>query len=111
MRNFIIMAAVGCSIAAPAMAAERLTDAQFVRASRCLGLAETKALGEVDPAALQTLVKVQRQGRHVSTSDRAEAARRDARREASKAQGDVKSALVDERDGACKQLGEASSAG
>ncbi|MFT4251169.1 MAG: hypothetical protein QM608_01620, partial [Caulobacter sp.] len=84
----------------------RLSDAQFVRANRCLGLTETKALGEADPAALRSLIKAQRQGRHSSTDDKAAAARMDAKREASRAEGDAKSALVEERDGACKSLGQ-----
>ncbi len=108
MRTTVILLAAAslAAVAAPALAAERLTDAQFVRANRCLGLAEAKALGDADAAGLQSLIKAQRQGRHSSTDDRAAAARMDAKREAARADGDAKSALVEERDVACKSLGQ-----
>lgn len=104
--HYVILpiALAAMAVAAPALAAERLTDAQFVRASRCLGLSEAKALGEVDPGALRSLVKVQRMGRHVSTEGRAEDARSEARREAAHATAEARAALVVERDGPCQAL-------
>ncbi|PXA76943.1 hypothetical protein DMC25_23635 [Caulobacter sp. D4A] len=108
MRTTVILLAAAslAAVAAPALAAERLTDSQFVRANRCLGLTEAKALGETDAAPLKALIKAQRQGRHISIEDRADAARLSAKREASRAEGDAKSALVGERDGDCKSLAQ-----
>ncbi|MBI1683681.1 hypothetical protein [Caulobacter hibisci] len=106
MRTTVILLAAAslAAVAAPALAADRLNDAQFVRANRCLGLTEAKALGEADTAALKSLIKIQRQGRHISTDERADNARTDAKRQATRAEGDAKAALIDERDGACKSL-------
>ncbi|MDG2531977.1 hypothetical protein [Caulobacter endophyticus] len=101
----IMLAAASIAAAsAPALAAERVTDAQFIQANRCLGLTEAKALGEADPAALKQFIKDQRTGRHVFTSDRADTARSDAKRAASKADEATKASLIQERDGACKDL-------
>ena len=102
--TILLAAASIAAVAAPAMAAERLTDAQFIQANRCLGLTEAKALGEADPAALKQVIKDQRAGRHVFTSDRADTARSDAKRAASKADEAAKAALIEERDVTCKGL-------
>jgi hypothetical protein len=102
--TILIAAASLTAVAAPALAAERVTDAQFIQASRCLGLTEAKALGEADPAALKQFIKDQRTGRHVFTSDRADAARSDAKRAASKADETTRATLVQERDVTCKDL-------
>ncbi|KSB87822.1 hypothetical protein AS593_16395 [Caulobacter vibrioides] len=102
--TILLAAASIAAVAAPALAAERLTDAQFIQANRCLGLSEAKALGEVDPAALKQFIKDQRTGRHTFTSDRADTARTDAKRAAAKADEAAKTVLIQERDGACKEL-------
>ncbi|PLR27624.1 hypothetical protein SGCZBJ_07050 [Caulobacter zeae] len=102
--TILLAAASIAAVAAPALAAERVTDAQFIQANRCLGLTEAKALGEADPAALKQFIKDQRSGRHVFTSDRADNARSDAKRAASKADEATKASLIQERDGTCKDL-------
>jgi hypothetical protein len=107
MRKTIILLTAAASLvaaAAPAFAAERLTDAQYIRANRCLGLTEAKALGEADTTALKELIKSQRGGRHDFTGERAANARTDAKREATKATDANKGALLEERDGPCKDL-------
>jgi len=102
--TILLAAASLTAAAAPALAAERVTDAQFIHANRCLGLTEAKALGEADPAALKQFIKDQRGGRHTFTSDRADTARSDAKRAASKADEAAKAALIQERDVTCKDL-------
>lgn len=102
--TILLAAASLAAVSAPALAAERLTDAEFIRANRCLGLTEAKALGEADTATLKQLIKTQRVGRHIFTEERADSARSEAKRQATKADESAKSALVSERDGACKEL-------
>ncbi|AYV48045.1 hypothetical protein CFHF_11245 [Caulobacter flavus] len=102
--TILLAAASIAAVAAPALAAERVTDAQFIQANRCLGLTEAKTLGEADAAALKQFIKVQRPGRHVFTSDRADTARSDAKRAAAKADEATKASLIQELDGACKEL-------
>lgn len=100
----LLAAASLAAVAAPALAAERLSDAQFIRANRCLGLTEAKALGQADTAALKALIKTQRGGRHTFVGDRADTARSEAARQAARADETARGALVEERDGACKDL-------
>ena len=107
MRKTVILLTAAASLvatAAPALAAERLTDAQYIRANRCLGLTEAKTLGDADATALKELIKGQRIGRHIFTGERADTARSEAKREASKASDTTKAALLEERDGPCKEL-------
>lgn len=97
------------SAGAPALAAERISDGAFLRASRCLGLAKTENLGVVDASALEVFVKVQRRGREPLVRDRANTAEQTARNQAAKAKDALKGSLIAERDGACKALVEPSS--
>lgn len=108
--NLVFAAVVAASAAAPALAAERVSDAELVRASRCLGLTKAASLGAADPAALQAFIKTQGKSRDMLVQDRADAAERAARTEANRAKGAQKDALIAERDGACKALVETSSA-
>ncbi len=112
MRNLKIalVAVLAVSATAPAFAAERISDGQLLRASRCLGLAKASNLGAVDATALQAFVKTQKKGRDPLVQDRAEAAERAASSQADKAKDEVKASLIAERDGACKALVETSSA-
>jgi hypothetical protein len=96
------------SAVAPAFAADRLSDGELVRASRCLGLAKAANLGPVDATALQSFVKAQRKGRDPLIQDRSDAAEQAAKSQAGKAKDDLKASLIAERDGACKTLVEGS---
>lgn len=99
-----IAAVLAVSAAAPAFAADRVSDGELVRASRCLGLAKAANLGSSDATALQAFVKTQNRGRDPLVQDRVEGAERAAKSEAGKAKDDAKTSLIAERDGACKAL-------
>jgi hypothetical protein len=92
------------SVAAPALAAERISDGALLRASRCLGLVKAESLGAVDASALEAFVKVQQRGREPFVRDRANIAEQTARKQAAKAEGDAKASLIAERDGVCKSV-------
>jgi hypothetical protein len=92
------------SATAPAFAANRVSDGELMRASRCLGLAKAANLGVSDPTALQAFVKVQSKGRDPLVQERVEEAERAAKSEAGKAKDGGKASLIAERDGACKAL-------
>ena len=106
MRNLKIalVAALAVSAAAPAFAADRVSDTDLLRASRCLGLAKAANLGAVDATALETFVKTQRKGRDPGLRDRLDTTEKTARSQATSASGDRKATLLAERDGACKAL-------
>ncbi|SFJ22316.1 hypothetical protein [Caulobacter sp. UNC279MFTsu5.1] len=100
---------LAASAAAPAFAADRVSDSELVRASRCLGLAKAANLGPSDATALQAFVKTQGRGRDPLVQNRAENAEQAARSQAGKAKNNLKAALIAERDGVCKALVETSS--
>jgi hypothetical protein len=102
--SFGFAAMLAASAVAPAFAADRVSDGDLLRASRCLGLAKAANLGASDPATLQAFVKTQGKGRDPLVQERADAAERAARSQAGKAKDDLKASLIAERDGACKTL-------
>ncbi len=106
MRNLKIafVAVLALSAAAPAFAADRISDSDLLRASRCLGLAKAANLGAVDAKALEAYVKTQRKGRDPGLRDRSDTTEKTAQDQGSSASGDRKAALQAERDGACKAL-------
>jgi len=98
------VAAVVASAAAPAFAADRLSDTDLLRASRCLGLGKAQALGAVDTTALESFVKAQRRGRDPGLRNRSDSVEKAARSQASTADGERKATLQAERDGVCKAM-------
>ncbi len=106
MRKFILLAvaasaALAASVA-PAFAADaRWTDAQYLRASRCVGLAQSEALGAVDASALVTELKAQARGRESSITDRGVSLRADALRQGKTKDEARKASLLAERADAC----------
>src|SRR5579872_3474540 len=78
--------------AAPALAASstRLSDVEFIEASRCLALMKSKTLGEADAATLQRRLGADAGGHPSFIYDKAEEARDDAARQASQARGDTR---------------------
>jgi hypothetical protein len=104
MRLFILAAAAAATVAAPALAAERLTDPEYLKASRCLGLAQSKAVGEVDTTALEAELKAQSRGRVSTITDRASDSKAYALREGRRAEGERRDALVAEWEGPCKRV-------
>jgi hypothetical protein len=94
-----------CASAAVATAAPaRLTDVQFIAANRCIGLESTKALASPDSDALRRLVKSQDGGRASYIYDKADQARDDGARDASRSGAENNLRLAAERDGVCRSL-------
>jgi hypothetical protein len=101
LKSFIIVASLAASsvaLAAPA----HLTDSQYISAVRCRALIASPALGKGDTSSLDAILKAESQGRNPALFDRADEARSDATREASRAGPDQKAHLIAERSGACQ---------
>jgi len=100
--SIVRTALVAAAIVAPALAAHaatpRLTDVQYIAASRCIGLMESKALGPVDDYALKARLRDEGAGRVSSVWDMADQARNEAASAASRASGYDKARLISERD-------------
>jgi hypothetical protein len=82
MRKIILSAIAVTALAAgvaPAFAADaRWSDAQYLHASRCAGLAQSEALGAVDASTLVAELKAQARGRESSIADRGVSLRADS---------------------------------
>lgn len=105
--KYAIIALAITAFAAPAVAAGKMTDVDYLRANRCKGLA-TSIEGVVDPAALTSVIKAERGARATYVVDRGEEEFNKARKEA-KSQ-DRKARLTAELTGACQAyLGGATS--
>jgi hypothetical protein len=93
-----------CASAAVAVAAPvRLSDVQFIAANRCLGIESTKAFATPDTDALRKLVK-DNWGRDSYIQDKADEARQDGERDASRAGAETTTRITAERDGVCRAL-------
>jgi hypothetical protein len=77
---------------------------QFIAANRCLGIESTKNLGTPDVDALRQLVKSQNWGRASFIYDKADQAREDGERDASRNGAESNVRLTSERDGVCRAL-------
>ena len=96
--------AAACASAAVAVAAPaRLSDVQFIAANRCLGIESTKAFATPDADALRQLAK-DNWGRDSYIQDKADQAREDGQREASRSGAENSVRLTAERDGVCRAL-------
>lgn len=93
-----LIAALVAGIAAPALATERVSDVDYLKANRCKGLATTLSAAEVD--GLNGFLKAQRNGRADYIAQRGEdefdRARREARSE------DRRARLAAELSGPCQ---------
>ena len=97
--------AAACASAAVAVAAPaRLSDVQFLAANRCVGIESAKAFAGSDADALRQLVKEQQWGRASFIYDKADQARDDGEREASRSGAENNVRLTSERDGVCRAL-------
>ena len=92
------------ALAGVASAHPQLTDAQYLAAARCQALMSSSALGKVDSASIDAVLKSQASYRTPAVSDRADEIRQDAARAASHAGPNGKSALIAERDGPCASM-------
>ncbi|USQ98126.1 hypothetical protein [Caulobacter sp. RL271] len=106
MRKLTVIALMGAALAsaaAPAFAqSTRWTDAEYLKAGRCLGLAQSAQLGTVDASGLTARIKDQAKGREPYVLDRGENLRDEARRAGGTRNEAVKARLLAERDGSCK---------
>ncbi len=91
-------AAAGALWAAPA----HLTDSQYLTAVRCQALIASPNLGRGDTAAVDAVIKNERQGRVGAVFDRAAEMRADAVRQAGHAGPTEKAQLIAERNGVCQ---------
>ena len=104
MRAFltVIAAAIGCAAATQALAAPtRLTDVQYMQASRCLGLMTSKALATPDAGPLAKYLQSQDWARSDYIESKADEMRQEAQHEASSRDAGLLTRLTAERDGAC----------
>ena len=105
--KFAIIAIATVFAAGSAMAAEKVTDVDFLKANRCKGLATTLT-GVVDTNALDSFIKAERGARAAYIVDRANEEFARARKEAKGE--DRKDRLTAELTGACQAyLGPSSS--
>lgn len=99
--NLIAAATVLSAAGAFASPAAHLDDAQYIAAAHCQGLVDSRALGQSNATAFDAMMKNEGRYRDPSIFDRADEARSEAMRKASRASGFGKAQLVSERDGAC----------
>lgn len=96
----VIAATAMSAAAAPAaFASERLSDAQFIKASRCAGLAGP------DAGRFDDLVKANKRGRADFVLDKALNAKNDAARQLRNAREGGQAEIAAELAGACASLG------
>ena len=86
--------------AAPATAGDRASDAGYLRAARCQGLAHATELGSVDTAAIDAYVKAQSTARSETLRRQAKAVGLEARADAMS--NTKRARLTAERDRLCK---------
>lgn len=98
----IIFAAAAAASTGAFAQTTRLSDVEYIKASRCAGLMGAEALGGGDVASFDALLKAQRRARESFILERAANARKDAMRAAAKAENGAKAGLIAERDGICK---------
>jgi hypothetical protein len=100
----LTIAALCASAAVASAAPARISDVQFIAANRCLGIESAKNLGAPDVDALRQLVKTQEWGRDAFVYDKADQAREDGQRDASRSGAENNLRLTGERDGVCRSL-------
>lgn len=102
MRTAFAVFALTAAVATAASAQpNRLTDVEYLQAARCSGLAASEALGAMDTASVEALLKAQRLGRAGYIVDKAEQSKADAKRLANRAKAERKAGLLAERAGTC----------
>lgn len=90
------------TMAGPALASDRLSDAEFLKAARCSGLMKSANLGAPDGVEIDAFLKAQQRRRPTAILDMADRDKRDARFEAKRANDYTKARLQAEREGPCK---------
>jgi hypothetical protein len=102
-KGFVVAAALVASTSVFASPA-RMSDAQYIAAARCDGLADSKALAGGDAASMDAVLKAQGRGRPAEIAEQADDARTAAIRQADHGGSVVRAGLVSERDGSCQAL-------
>ena len=92
------------ALAGAASAHPQLTDAQYLAAARCEALMSSSALGKVDSASIDAVLKSQASYRMPAVTDRADQIRQDTLRAASHAGPNGRAAMIAERDGPCANM-------
>lgn len=95
----VLAVALSAAAATSALAGDRLSEAAYLKAARCQGLAHSAALGPVDTTAIDALMRSQGEGRDVRVRNQAKMARLDAQQSAERPAS--RSRLVQERDTRC----------
>lgn len=102
MRIALTVIALTCAVATTASArANHLTDVEYLQAARCSGLAASEALGAMDTASIDALLKAESRGRVGFIVDKADKARSDAERMANRAKPERRAGLLAERTNTC----------
>ena len=102
LAGLVITAALG---ATAAMAQPgRLSDAAYMQAARCAGLASSANLGPPDGAALKALLRAQSGGRDPYVLEKSDTLQREAKHQADRAGGYEKDKLSAELGGLCATL-------
>jgi hypothetical protein len=97
----VVAAGLAAAAAAGAASAASGTDTDYLRASRCKGLA-SGALGQVDTAALDAYLKAEGRRRTTNVLDRGQEALDKAKREAARSNEARKAQLTAELNGPCQ---------
>ena len=110
LTTILIAVAASASAVAASAAPQRLSDVQYVEASRCVGLMSSASLGPPEGADLRAYVERQGWTREPAAEDAAEQARDDARSAAARASGYTRTQLLAERNGVCRSFTAATTA-
>ena len=103
MRLIASLVTVAAIVAAvPASAHDRLSEASYLRAARCQGLAHAVQLGATNTASIDAFMKAQGERRSPELRNRARAERQSAQREAASASALTR--LQAELQGRCSSL-------
>ncbi len=104
MRILFGLAALSALVATSASAApSHLTDAAYLQAARCVGLASSKSMG-ADPKAMEAWLQAQSTGRPAFILDKGDEMQQQAKRQADRADDLVKPRLQAELAGECATL-------
>ena len=101
MKKIILTAIIAASAIASAAQAGTSTDAAYLQAARCRGLASSQGLGAVDTANVDAFLKQEGTSRDAVERFGAGTKMTNARKEGDRARGASKDRLLAERAGVC----------
>ena len=97
-----VLAALGATSASAAPS--HLSDAAYLQAARCVGLASSKSLGAPDSKAMQAWLQAESTGRDPFILDKGDELQQQAKRQADRADDLAKPRLQAELSGQCSTL-------